>query len=418
MLSAAGPPGLSAGTQVSPSTHTHQIRPGGPTLVGMTAGRPQGRQLEPIEAFEVTPWRALALYRMATLVYVVVLAVRNMDSYAHPYAAGAVLALMAGWSAATIVGYERARLRAWPLLAADVGVVTACVLASRPVIGAPALTQGTSTLTVAWMACPVLAVAVVKGVRLGIVAAVLIGACDLAVRAAATQSTVTGIVIMITAAAAVGHLGNIGVRAQEQLRRAAALEAAHAERDRLARGIHDSVLQVLALVQRRGEQLGGEAADLGRLAGEQEIALRRLVDPGATTPGPVGLTDLRAPIGQLASARVTVAVPPTAVWLPARIAGEVYAAVVAATDNARQHCPPETRIWILIEDEPEVVTATVRDDGPGIPPGRLEQAASQGRLGVAQSIRGRVAHLGGQVTIVSVPGDGTEVELSVPRPAR
>ena len=51
---------------------------------------------------------------------------------------------------------------------------------------------------------------------------------------------------------------------------AAQVEAATRERERLARGIHDSVLQVLALVRRRGEELGGEAAELGRLAGEQE----------------------------------------------------------------------------------------------------------------------------------------------------
>ena len=60
---------------------------------------------------------------------------------------------------------------------------------------------------------------------------------------------------------------------------------------------------------------------------------------------------------------------------------------------------------------------TLRDDGPGIPPGRLEQAAAQGRLGVAQSIRGRLADLGGVATIsVRRPEQGTEVELRVPRP--
>ncbi len=51
--------------------------------------------------------------------------------------------------------------------------------------------------------------------------------------------------------------------------------------------------------------------------------------------------------------------------------------------------------WLLVEDEPDAVTVTVRDDGPGIAPGRLEQAAAEGRLGVAQSIRGRVEDLGG-----------------------
>ena len=50
---------------------------------------------------------------------------------------------------------------------------------------------------------------------------------------------------------------------------------------------------------------------------------------------------------------------------------------------------------MLIEDEGETVTVSVRDEGPGIPDGRLAEAAAQGRLGVAQSIRGRIADLGG-----------------------
>jgi signal transduction histidine kinase len=73
------------------------------------------------------------------------------------------------------------------------------------------------------------------------------------------------------------------------------------------------------------------------------------------------------------------------------------------------------KIWILIDDEGDVVTTTVRDDGPGIAPGRLEQAAIQGRLGMVQSIRGRVADLGGTVNVSSTTGQGTEVELAVRR---
>jgi signal transduction histidine kinase len=61
------------------------------------------------------------------------------------------------------------------------------------------------------------------------------------------------------------------------------------------------------------------------------------------------------------------------------------------------------------------VTVTIRDDGPGIAPGRLAAAATAGRLGVAQSIRGRVRDLGGTVHISSTPGEGTEVELRIPR---
>ena len=60
---------------------------------------------------------------------------------------------------------------------------------------------------------------------------------------------------------------------------------------------------------------------------------------------------------------------------------------------------------------------TVRDDGPGIPPAGWRRPATQGRLGVAQSIQGRLRDLGGTAAITSAPGHGTEVELTAaPRP--
>lgn len=379
----------------------------------MTTPRPKGRQLDPIEAFEVTPWRALAVFRLSTLVYAIVLTAENVAGYAHPYVAWILSGGMAVWSGLATVGYERARLRAWPLLLVDLAVAAALVLATIPVVGSQL--GGRPTLTTVWMACPVLAVAVVKGVRWGIAAAVLIGTCDMLVRGGINQATATGTVIMVVAAASLGYLSNLGVRAQEQLRHAAALEAAHAERYRLARTIHDSVLQFLALMQREGQLIGGRAAELGRLAGEQEIALRALVAPRPAVPVPVGMADLRDLVGALASPRVTVVAPATQVWLPDPVAREFCAAIGAAVENVHQHCPAGTKAWILIEDEYDMVTATVRDDGPGIPAGRLEQAAQLGRLGVAQAIRGRVADLGGRVAITTAPGQGTEVELTVRR---
>jgi hypothetical protein len=176
------------------------------------------------------------------------------------------------------------------------------------------------------------------------------------------------------------------------------------------------------MVQRRGGQAGGEAAELGRLAGEQEVALRSLIsgtpapDPAADGASSDGPEDLRALLGRYASGRVTVSSPGTPVPLAPAAAAELSAAVGAALDNVRRHAGEQAHAWILLEDEPDAVLVTVRDDGPGIAAGRLAAAADEGRLGVAQSIRGRLRDLGGSTEVFSVPGQGTEVELRLPKP--
>jgi signal transduction histidine kinase len=91
--------------------------------------------------------------------------------------------------------------------------------------------------------------------------------------------------------------------------------------------------------------------------------------------------------------------------------------VRAALDNVHRHAGEHAKAWVLLEDEPDRVTVTVRDDGAGMAPGRLEEAAREGRLGVAASVRGRLSDVGGTVAVHSAPGQGTEVELVVPRGA-
>jgi signal transduction histidine kinase len=201
----------------------------------------------------------------------------------------------------------------------------------------------------------------------------------------------------------------------EQIRR----EAAEAERDRLARPIHDGVLQVLALVQRQGAELGPRGGELAALAGEQEAALRGLLAGGADA-GRDEAEDLRAPLKALAASGVEVVTPAQPVELPAATAAEVIAAVRAALDNVREHAGADAHAWVLLENERDGVRVTVRDDGVGFPPQRPAEAAEAGRLGIAQSMRGRIADRGGTTTIDSRPGEGTTVEFRVPRvpPAR
>lgn len=363
-------------------------------------------------------WRAIAVYRIASLGYAA-LVLAGAGGYERPALGWLVLGVMALWTAATTFVYSIARGRA--LLVIDVLVTMGCLLASPYVQGPAAGPSGVMPVTATWLGAPVLAWAVHGGRRAGVTAAIVLSSADLwlrGLRGFELTAPLNGSVLLILAGAVVGHVARLTKEAEERLQRAAEMEAAGRERERLARGIHDSVLQVLALVQRRGLEIGGEAAELGRLAGEQETALREMVRSGPVTPArdDTGLADVAAMLRRYGSATVTVSTPATPLPLPAGQAREVAAAVGAALDNVRRHCPEGTRAWVFAEGDAESVTVTVRDDGPGIPEGRLAEAAAEGRLGVARSIVGRLDGVGGTAGYVSVPGQGTEVELTVALP--
>ncbi len=184
------------------------------------------------------------------------------------------------------------------------------------------------------------------------------------------------------------------------------------------------------MVQRRGSEIGGEAAELGRMAGEQEAALRSLVlggripvprgaedDPETTGQdgGPPGPSDLRALLAGYAGAAVTVSAPAEPVLLPPDAARQVAAAVGAALDNVT---PARRRRRARLDPRRGRAGRGAGQRArrrPRLSERSLADAEREGRLGVAQSIRGRLRDLGGSAEFVSVPGQGTEVELRVPR---
>ena len=371
-------------------------------------------------------WRAIAVFRFASLGYAMLrLAVIDRADYARLDWAWAVIGVMTVWTIGTTIAYARPERRTRLLLSTDL-VVTAGLLLSTSVLQTPqAMEHGVTPVTATWLAGPVLAWAVRYGRRAGTVAALIMSCCDLALfRGAALSVVINGVVLLLLAGVVVGHLARLAAEVETERQHAIEVEAASRERERLARHIHDSVLQVLALVQRRGAEAGGTAAELGRLAGQQEAALRALVGSGmgaraagGLTPSASGTVDLRAALLPAQTDRVTVSVPAQAVLLDKAAADELASAMRAALDNVRRHCGEQTRAWVLVEDEPGLITVTIRDEGPGIPAGRLAAAAAAGRLGVSHSIHGRLRDLGGSATISSAPGEGTEVELRLPRGA-
>ena len=212
-----------------------------------------------------------------------------------------------------------------------------------------------------------------------------------------------------------GMSPRLAATADERLQRAIELEAATRERDRFARVIHDSVLQVLALVQRRGAELGGEAAELGRLAGEQEAALRVLVSRArARRPpgdGPVACGRSLVPGGDV-TARGARHAPGPAARPGRRGTGRGGRRGAGQRRPARRAGPG--RCWSRTRRTGHRLGARRR---PGYPRRPTGEAAAQGRLGVAQSIRGRISRPRRHGRQHATPGEGTEVELGPRRAA-
>jgi signal transduction histidine kinase len=234
----------------------------------------------------------------------------------------------------------------------------------------------------------------------------------------------------VLAGGAVGLVARLLERSAGQLReateetiRARERAARLAERESLARQIHDSVLQALALVHKRGRELAaggqvppGEVAGLAEMAAGQERALRSLIlrDPDQEAT-PAGAASLRAALEELAAAErsLPVTVGATgALWLPAGQVEELVAAARQALDNVVEHAGA-SRVALFAEEDRGAVVLTVRDDGRGFTYDERRLLA-EGKIGLAKSIKGRVEQLGGSMAVTSRPGAGTEVELRVP----
>lgn len=359
-------------------------------------------------------WRAVDVLRPLALAWAAWTVWDRQPELTRPWLAWLVLGVLAAWTVAMFL----VRRRGLRLVAAELVLACAAVLATRLVDTPEAILGGARTLPGTWPAAAVLAWAVLAGWRGGLFAAACVGAADLVEIGSPTSHTIDNIVLLLLAGLCVGYCADLARAGQVALQRALEVEARVRERDRLARTVHDGVLQTLAYIHRRGRDLGGPAAELGTMAADQELLLRALVsgvpeeELERQVAGPV---DLRERLGRFAGPHVQVVPPGEPVLLPRRVVDELGAAVGSALDNVRRHAGEGARAWVLIEDEGAQVRVTVRDDGRGVDEGRLAAAAATGRMGVASSIRGRVRDLGGRTAYRSVPGKGTTVEIEVPR---
>ncbi|MQA35860.1 sensor histidine kinase, partial [Modestobacter roseus] len=83
-----------------------------------------------------------------------------------------------------------------------------------------------------------------------------------------------------------------------------------------------------------------------------------------------------------------------------------------AVVNAAKHSGAP-RVSLYTEVTPTAVTVFVRDRGTGFDPATVPAD----RRGLRDSVVGRLTRLDGTATVRSAPGEGTEVELCLPRTA-
>ncbi|HXF73435.1 MAG TPA: ATP-binding protein [Actinomycetota bacterium] len=401
----------------------------------MDRSRREGPELDAVPGLRGL-WFGLLAYRWATFGWMAVLAAISRAELRRPLLALAAIAATGLW-VAWLTG-----VRAWQrpaVLAADVALALALLVVSGLVMAPGSVGRGAPFFATSYPASAAMAVGAARGIAPGLAAAALLcvglagsrqanGMPLGGLRPEELSALVNGIVYYLSAGGAVGVVSTVLRRSGAELRRAVE-EAARqreraarfAEREAIGREIHDSVLQALAMVVKRGRELArraevpaGEVRELVDLAWQQERALRSLLQRPPEEP-PAGTVPLRTVLEAAAFGVPGLPVEVTTVdplWLPSGFAEGLGRAVRQALENTAAHARA-TRASIFAERAGAGIVVTVRDDGVGFVYDE-EQLRRDGKLGLLKSMKGRIEELGGTMRVRSAPGTGTEVEFRLP----
>jgi signal transduction histidine kinase len=185
------------------------------------------------------------------------------------------------------------------------------------------------------------------------------------------------------------------------------------ERADIAARIHDSVLQTLALIQRRAD----DPAKVVQLARLQERELRAWLFEGRSPGDADADVTFAAGVRQIQQdVEARYGVPVEAVTVGDCELDENLNALLAAAREAAVNAAKwsgASVISVFAEVEPASASVVVRDRGKGFDP----SVVGEDRKGLAESVHGRMTRRGGTADVTSAVGEGTKVTLKMPRSA-
>ena len=370
-------------------------------------------------AIEPALGRAVLLFRFLAVVWMAVMVVINLisDGQSRTFVVVGALALAVGgaiWSYRHLIATPPVSNR---FLIID-AVIATLIAISPQVAGAADGFYGGYPMSTVVVIASALGVGWGLGAA-GVFVATQAAALVLGARSAPSAADLVSLTVMATIVTLVVSLGfefvksaeRRRIRAEEALeeeRRRHEVEAARLEeRVALADDLHDSLLQTVRVIGTHAQ----DPARVRTLARRQEkelVAMIERMHGGASVGAAAQLRTEAADVEELFGVPVEVVSSGDAPF-----EGAVVDLVRSAREmmvNAARHSGAD-RIDVTLEVSRLTVTAVVRDRGVGYD---TDSAPSGHGL---TSVRTRLANLGGEVQVASAPGEGTEVELTVPREA-
>jgi signal transduction histidine kinase len=377
--------------------------------------------------------RGILIYRWASLAIMGFLAA--IVGSVRPWLSVLIFLALVTWNATVTVrdAWDRPSIR-W----IDLGL-SAALMAAAPLTVEPGSLTDHPFVAAAYPMSSVLTCAAADGVPGGLIAAIVLWVPLIASRplnglsyadlpAGEILSVITGCVYYVVGAVTIGLFATTLARAADDLGRANALAmreheraARAAERESLTRALHDSVLQVLAIVIRRGREMaaqskvaGDEVGALIELIEHEEHGLRALLRSGVdrTPEGGVPLrTVLEAASFGIDGVPVAIIADAPA-WVASEDVADLAAAVRQGLENAAVHAQA-SQVQVIGARDGDEVLVRVLDDGKGFV-FDADALRRDARFGITESMQGRIEARGGRMQLRSSPGRGTEVEFRLP----